>query len=199
MNLRTIHISKPLGCVAFIFLTLSQAVANSYFSGFATHNYKFAPDTSKNPIRDRYGDPYSNPSRNGFDFRDTAFIKRTVEYDPKTKQYYIIEKIGNTYYRTPSSFTMEEFLRLQGKKDEEDYFKKRAGMLLNMNRRQFKPKFKVSNDWFNRIMGAGPDGKVKIDIRPTGYVDFWLAIRDRIFKTPHCLKGQDEMADWTLT
>ena len=35
---------------------------------------------------------------------DTGFIKRNIEYDPITKQYYIIEKIGNQYYRTPIPF-----------------------------------------------------------------------------------------------
>ena len=75
-------------------------------------------DTTRYPLIDRRGDPYSNPNSNTFDLRDTSFIKRTIEYDPKTNQYYIIEKIGNNYYRTPTSFSMEEFIRLQGKKDE---------------------------------------------------------------------------------
>jgi cell surface protein SprA len=144
----------------------------------------YLPDTTRYPLIDRRGDPYSNPNRNSFDLRDTSFIKRTIEYDPRTKQYYIVEKIGNKYYRTPTSFTMEEFVRLQGRKDEQDYFKKRSALLSNMNRRLFKPKFKPSGDWFNRIMGAGPDGKVKIDIRPTGYVDFMAGYQGQNIKNP---------------
>src|SRR5690349_12768661 len=123
-------------------------------------------DSLRFPIHDRYGDPYSSPNRNTFDLKDTAYNKRTIEYDPKTKQYYIVEKIGDKYYRTPASFSMEDFLRMQGQKDEEEYFRRRASMLADMNRRLFKPKFRTSNDWFNRIVGTG-----KIDIRPTGYVD----------------------------
>ncbi|MBL7748636.1 MAG: cell surface protein SprA, partial [Chitinophagaceae bacterium] len=157
---------------------------NGYYNPDHTDKYDFTPDTNRYPLRDRYGDPYSSPNRNTFDLRDTGFIKRTIEYDPKTKQYYIVEKIGSRYYRTPTSFTMEEFLRLQGKKDEEDYFKKRASLLANMNRRMFKPKFKVSNDWFNRIMGVGPDGKVKIDIKPTGYVDLLAGYQGQNIKNP---------------
>ena len=163
---------------------------------FATHAYagydtpnppekkKFAADTTRYPLTDRPGDPYSYPNRNSFDFRDTSYIKRSIEYDPKTKQYYIIEKIGNKYYRTPASFSMEEFLKLQGEKDERDYFKKRSQLLANMNRRLFKPKFKVSNDWFNRIMGVGPDGKVKVDIKPTGYVELLAGYQGQIIKNP---------------
>ncbi len=87
---------------------------------------RFVADTSRYPLQDRYGDPYTYPNRNTFDLKDTGFVKRTIEYDPKTKQYYIVEKIGNKYYRTPTSFSMDEFVRMQGKKDEEDYFKKRV-------------------------------------------------------------------------
>ena len=158
MNLRTAHIFRTLVVFTMVLASCLQASAGDFKPVHHNRNL-FLDDTTRYPIRDRYGDPYSNPSRNTFDLRDTAFIKRTIEYDPKTKQYYIVEKIGNRYYRTPASFTMEEFVRMQGKKDEEDYFKKRASLLSNMNRRMVRPKFKVSNDWFNRIMGVGPDGK----------------------------------------
>jgi cell surface protein SprA len=145
------------------------------------------------PLNDRRGDPYSYPNRNTFDLRDTGYIKRNIEYDPKTKQYYIVEKIGNSYYRTPVSFSMEEFLKLQGEKDEAEYFRKRAALLANMNRRLYKPKFKVSNDWFNRIMGVGPDGKVKVEIHPTGFVEMLAGYQGQVIKTQHYLKEQERM------
>ncbi|HEX4876159.1 MAG TPA: cell surface protein SprA [Chitinophagaceae bacterium] len=182
MNLIAAHISRTLVLIAFVLTHKLPAFAGT--GKAADHYTGFLPDTTRYPLIDRRGDPYSNPNRNSFDLRDTSFIKRTIEYDPRTKQYYIVEKIGNQYYRTPTSFTMEEFVRLQGKKDEQDYFKKRSALLSNMNRRMFKPKFKVSGDWFNRIMGAGPDGKVKIDIRPTGYVDFMAGYQGQKIKNP---------------
>src|SRR5688572_18459713 len=131
------------------------------------------------PLMDRRGDPYSYPRRNSFDLMDTSFVKRDIEYDPKTKQYYIVEKIGTQYYRTPVAFSMEEFVRMQGKKDEEDYFKKRASLLANMNRRLNKPKFKVSPDWFNRIVGTG-----KIDIKPSGFVEILAGYQGQNIKNP---------------
>ena len=171
--------------VAFttVFASFKQANAGYYNNNSADKN-GFSSDTTRYPILDRYGDPYSNPNRNTFDFRDTGFIKRTIEYDPKTKQYYIVEKIGNKYYRSPTSFTMDEFVRLQGRKDEEDYFKKRAALLSNMNRRLFKPKFRVSEALFNRIMGVGPDGKMKVDIKPSGYVDLLAGYVGQNIKNP---------------
>jgi cell surface protein SprA len=136
-------------------------------------------DTTKYPLRDRRGDPYTYPNRNSFDLKDTAFIKRDVEYDPATKQYYIIEKIGNRYYRTPMTFSMKEFVDLQGRKDEEEYFRKRANTLYNLNRRNVKPRFGFSPDWMNRITGNG-----KVEIRPTGYVDIAAGYQGQNIKNP---------------
>lgn len=136
-------------------------------------------DTSHYPLTDRRGDPYNYPNRNSFDFKDTSFVKKNVEYDPKTKQYYIVEKIGNRYYRTPTTFTSKEFLELQGKKDEQDYFRQRANLLFNLNRRTFKPRFGFSKDWVNRITGNG-----KVEIRPTGYVDLSAGYQGQNIKNP---------------
>lgn len=135
-------------------------------------------DTS-HPLHDRYGDPYTYPNRNAFDLKDTGFIKRTIEYDPATRQYYIVEKIGDKYYRTPSTFTKEEFLRLQGRKDEIDYFRQRADLLSNLNRRSYKPKFGFDKDWMNRVTGNG-----KVEIKPSGYVDIRGGYQGQKIKNP---------------
>jgi cell surface protein SprA len=184
LSLRTAHIFRTLVVLTIVAASFAHAAGGHYRPVKTIYRNHIVQDTPRYPIRDRYSDPYTNPNRNTFDLRDTSFIKRTIEYDPKTKQYYIVEKIGNKYYRTPTAFSMEEFVKLQGKKDEQDYFKKRSALLANMNRRLFKPKFKVSNDWFNRIMGAGPDGKVKIDIRPTGYVELLAGYQGQNIKNP---------------
>jgi cell surface protein SprA len=184
LNCKTAHIFRTLVATAILFAFAMQAHARysgnpSFFPGFHFFYHIAANDTIPYPIEDRRGEPYTYPNRNTFDFRDTAFIKRTIEYDPKTKQYYIIEKIGNKYYRTPTSYSSDEFLRLQGQKDEEEYFHRRASMLADMNRRLFKPKFNTSKDWFNRIVGTG-----KIDIRPSGYVDILGGFQSQNIKNP---------------
>ena len=146
-----------------VFVIVVSALLFQAHTSFAQET---PPDSSHYPIRDRRGDPYNYPNRNPFDLKDTGFVKRSIEYDPKTKQYFIVEKIGSQYYRTPASFSQEEFLRLQAQKDEQSYFRQRANVLSNLNRRNFKPKFGFSKDWVNRITGNG-----KVEIRPSGYVD----------------------------
>ncbi|MFM8711162.1 MAG: cell surface protein SprA, partial [Sphingomonadales bacterium] len=141
-------------------------------------------DTLRFPLYDRYANPYLLRRSFGFDLRDTSVVRRRVEYDPITRRYYSTEMIGNQNYRTPASFSMEEFLRLKGREDEVEYFRKRASMLNAMNRRLDRPRFRVSNDWYNRIMGVGPDGKVKIDIKPAGFVDFLAGYQGQNIKNP---------------
>ncbi|MGZ8511332.1 MAG: T9SS outer membrane translocon Sov/SprA, partial [Chitinophagaceae bacterium] len=164
---------------AVLLVFSGQSNARFYQTPQQTPGDTSRKDTLRYPISDRYGDPYTNPNRNTFDLKDTAFIKRNVEYDPLTGQYYVNEKIGGKNYRTPITFTRDEFLRLQGKKDENAYFRKRADMLVDMNKRLFKPKFNTNKGWFNRIVGVG-----KIDIKPSGYVDLLAGYQGQNIKNP---------------
>src|SRR5690242_12064398 len=86
-------------------------------------------DTTRYPIRDRVGDPFTYQSNNPFNLSDTSYIKRDIQYDPKTKQYYIVEKIGNSYYRSPTYMTLDEMMRFKARQSENEYFRKRANTL----------------------------------------------------------------------
>lgn len=74
-------------------------------------------DSLKYPISDRRGDRMTSAPSNTFDLKDPSNIKDSIIYDPKEKKYYIIEKIGNRYYRKPTSLTFEEFNRIQAKNE----------------------------------------------------------------------------------
>ena len=97
-------------------------------------------DSLRFPIHDRRADRYSNPSYNPFDLNDTSIVKQNIVYDPKTNQYYITEKVGNTLYRKPTYLTFEEFYLLQTKQYEALYFKQRADALTELNRKEKRPK-----------------------------------------------------------
>jgi cell surface protein SprA len=118
------------------------------------------------PITDRRGDSFSTPRNNPFDLKDPKNITKSIEYDPVTKQYYIVEKIGNRYYRRPTSISFDDFLKMQSDRAEADYFRQRANTLFQLNRKKIKPGLKIKEDMFNRIFGNG-----KIDIRPQGNID----------------------------
>ncbi|MFM7838378.1 MAG: hypothetical protein ACKO6K_02330, partial [Chitinophagaceae bacterium] len=77
-----------------------------------------ASDTLKFPIHDRYGDPYSTQGRTSFDLRNPVNVKDSIVYDPISRTYVIIEKVGNQYYRKPTYLTFEEFQQLQARKEQ---------------------------------------------------------------------------------
>ncbi len=136
-------------------------------------------DTLKYPISDRRGEKITSSSSNPFDLQDPANIRDSIEYDPKTKQYYIIEKIGTFYYRKPTYLTFDEFMRIQSKRDENDYFKKRSNILSGLNKRLLKPQLSITDNLFNRIFGNG-----KVEIRPQGNVDILAGYQGQNIKNP---------------
>ena len=136
-------------------------------------------DSLKYPISDRRGDRMTSAPSNTFDLKDPSNIKDSIIYDPKEKKYYIIEKIGNRYYRKPTSLTFEEFNRIQAKKQEDDYFRQRANTISLMNRSLLKPKLTATDDLFNRLFGSS-----KFDIRPQGTVGITAGYQGQNVKNP---------------
>lgn len=135
-------------------------------------------DTLKFPIYDRRGDPFSNPNKNPFDLKNPGNLKDSIRYDPVTREYYIVEKIGNQYYRKPTYLTFDEMMRLRGQQAENDYFRKRADAVDALNRK-LRPKLTVGDNLFNRIFGGG-----KPDIRPQGNVDIMAGYMGQNVQNP---------------
>ncbi|MEO6583077.1 MAG: cell surface protein SprA, partial [Ferruginibacter sp.] len=134
--------------------------------------------TLRFPIQDRRGDFISTDKRT-FDFNKPANIIDSIAYDAATKRYYVYEKIGSKFYRTPTWYTADEFMALQSKKDEMEYFQKRANTLNLLNRRLIKPKLNIYDNLFNRLFGNG-----KIEIQPQGNVDITAGYQGQNIKNP---------------
>ena len=160
------------------FITISVLLLLGYYS-----HAQARKDSVHYPISDRRADALSNQSNNPFDYRDTSLIKRNIEYDPKTKSYYIVEKVGNSYYRVPTYLTYDEFWRIQSRKDEEDYFKKRAAALTALNLKTARPKLRVYDKLFDRIFGTTAGG-LKVDIKPTGEVNIMAGYQGQNIENP---------------
>lgn len=139
-------------------------------------------DSLRYPIKDRRGDRFTWRYNNPFDLRDTSLIKQDIIYDPVSKQYYIVEKIGNTVYRK-STLTFDEFLKLQSSIDEDNYFNERSRTLFDLNRKIQRPKPIVYNQLFDRIFGVGPNG-LKVDIKPEGNIDLIAGYQGQNIKNP---------------
>lgn len=136
-------------------------------------------DTLKYPISDRRSDRFSQQYYNPLDLKDPANLSDSVVYDPKTREYYIIEKIGSFYYRKPTTLTFDEFLYLRSKMQEREYFRQRANVLSGLNYKLPRPKLQVTDNLFNRIFGTG-----KIDIRPQGDINLIAGYQGQNIKNP---------------
>ena len=135
------------------------------------------------PIADRRADFLSQPSNNPFDIRDSSVLKRRVDYDPLTKQYYITEKLGAGYNRFPSTLSFDEFWKLKTRKDEQAYFMQRANSLGVLNRKITRPKTKVFDSYFDRLFGkTGSD--LKIDMKPVGEINIKAGYQGQNVKNP---------------
>lgn len=136
-------------------------------------------DSLRYPISDRRADRFSSGRSNPFDLKDTAYLSQDIQYDPKTKQYYIVEKIGNSYYRKPTYLTFDEFVKLRSREQELENFRKRSAANLVLNRKLVKPKLRVGEDLFNRLFGNG-----KIEIKPSGNVDLMAGYQGQNVQNP---------------
>ena len=165
-----------LMAVSVVFCT--TASAHAYFQRDTT-NPQQKTDTLKFPIQDRHGDRLTNPNLNPFNLKDPANIKDSIVYDPKTNRYYLIEKVGEKYYRSPTYLTFDEFMKLTSQQSENDYFRQRADMLSALNRKMVRPKLSVTDNLFNRLFGNG-----KIDIRPQGNVDITAGYQGQNVENP---------------
>ena len=169
--------SYPYLRLALLFVFVACVAGNN------VHAQPGSSDSTRYPISDRRGDPFTYPSNNPFDFSDSGYIKRDIEYDPVSKQYFIVEKIGNNYYRTPTYLTFDEMMRYKARESEREYFRKRANTLGVLNRKVERPKLKVYEKLFDRIFGIGPNG-FKVDIRPQGNVDILAGYQGQNIKNP---------------
>ncbi len=144
------------------------------------HDTAHSPlDSLHFPLTDRRADRFSSPNRNPFDLKDPGNIHDSIEYDPKTQQYYIIEKVGNQYFRKPTYLTFDELMQMQAQQSDDDYFRKRADAVDALNRKLLRPRLAVTDNLFNRIFGNG-----KIDIRPQGNVDILAGYQGQNIQNP---------------
>ncbi len=131
------------------------------------------------PIQDRRGDVVSNSKRSTYDLKNPSNLKDSIVYDAKAKRYIVYEKIGNKYYRTPTSYSSEEYWQMRGRQMEIDYFKKRANTTSILNRGKVKPKLSIYDGLFNRLFGNG-----KINITPQGNVNVTAGYQGQNIKNP---------------
>ena len=146
---------------------------------FAHNVVDTPPPALRYPIADNRGDGLSANNRNSF-YLNGASNRDSVAYNASTRTYTLYEKIGNKFYKTPTTYTFDEYWAMRNKQADQAYFKKRANTTLTLNRNKVvKPKLSLSDNLFNRLFGSG-----KIDITPNGSVDVTVGYQGQRINNP---------------
>ncbi|HRO43157.1 MAG TPA: cell surface protein SprA [Flavipsychrobacter sp.] len=130
------------------------------------------------PIYDRTGDPLQDRTPSSIDLADPSNVNKSVEYDPVENKYYLTEKIGDQFYRNPTYMTLDEYLRYQGQKDEQSYWKRRMDAVTLFNKKPTLPTM-YKEGIFDRIFGG-----TSIQVRPQGNVDVTIGGNWQNIKNP---------------
>lgn len=181
--IRNFFYKQPL-CLFIIFFSLYINAVNAQ-DPLAPDTTKFnpGPDTIPPvnlhyPIYDyRYG---FGSNENPFSLQNPQNLTDSVVYDSETQRYIVYQKIGDKYYRVPTTYTFQEFWNLRNKQAEDDYFRQRANITSILNRGKFtRPKLSLTDNLFNRLFGNG-----KIDISPQGNVDITAGYQGQVINNP---------------
>ncbi len=121
------------------------------------------------PLRDRDTDFINNDYYNPFDITPSN-VTQEVEYDPASNQYIITERIGEEYFRNPTTMTFGEYLDHRGKEQERQYFSKLAGINSGVKSGSGKidpmAKIDVKDNLIDRLFGGS-----EVNIQPQGNID----------------------------
>ncbi|MBS4060176.1 MAG: cell surface protein SprA [Bacteroidetes bacterium] len=141
------------------------------------------PDTIPQPI---YPIPKDDGSPNSqlestspLFLSDPPNIKREVVYDPVTRQYVFLNKIGDFTYRTPSVMNEKEYMDFQNKKGIRKYWEERAQRSTTSTSSSIIPAIYVGGKVFDQIFGSNT-----IDIRPQGSAEVTFGVRSMLREDP---------------
>lgn len=148
------------------------------FAAFSGTNRVFAQQkTQKKSDTTNAQQPFSlYQSRNsrmlqGVMDNDPPGLVRTIQYDPATNKYILVEKVGNLLYRPPQYLTFSEYLQLKQRLDQREYWKQLADNYAYESQQPgFIPQIEVRSHTFEQVFGSNT-----ISIRPQGSAEMIFA------------------------
>lgn len=167
-------VTSATACLmAVVTKTNSAKIASSDTFSHLPSKIILPPDTpvTKEPVdlnfdfKDNNGKPPQYDPKSGLYLENPSNIKTDVEYNPKTGNYDVKQKIGDMDYRPETYMSMKEYQNYQFKKSMRDYWRSRvaADDLNDKPRKGMIPKLQVNSELFDRIFGGNT-----VDIKPTG-------------------------------
>ena len=139
--------------------------------------FSFPPDSLKKDTSNlRY--PFDegstrpgSPGASNLYLKNPSNVRLTIEYDPVTKQYVTVYKIGNTTYRIPTTMSFEEYQNEDMQKLIRNYWRQRSEAASLDNTGGVIPKLHIPGKVFETIFGNNT-----VDIRPQGSAEITFGI-----------------------
>jgi cell surface protein SprA len=120
-------------------------------------------------------------------------IKTDVEYDPKTGNYIVKQKIGDQNYRPETYMNLKEYQEYMYRKQMKEYWRSRvaADELNSQPRRGIIPKLQVNSELFDRIFGGNT-----VDIKPTGTAELIFGLNRNVNRNPAIPQKQQKVTNF---
>lgn len=111
-------------------------------------------------------------SKSSLYLNDPSNVKTSVDYNPKTGNYDITQKVGDMNYRNPTYMTFDEYVNYDIDKAVKDYWRQRAQADDFSKQKALVPQIESSkNDLMDKILGGS-----KVEIRPSGSAEITLGV-----------------------
>ncbi len=165
--------------VSFVKASVNEKdFSNRYYGGGLSSTTEILPefqepDTNKLPYPLKPDELFASEKKfqSPLYLPSIANITVTVEYDPKTKQYIIYEKVGNINIRTPRVMSEEEYRSFQFENAMREYwYQRRNGETVGRGSGILQ-KIQVGGETFDRIFGSNT-----IEIIPEGNAELQFGI-----------------------
>lgn len=146
--------------------------------------YQFDDNSNVPPIyKDKSGLYLSDPNN----------IKTETNYNPKTGNYDVTQKMGDLDYRPETYVDFQDYQDALFKKAVKDHWRSKikADDLNNQNKKGIIPKLTVNNEIFDRIFGGNT-----VDIKPTGTAELIFALNRNKTLNPAIPQRQQKVTNF---
>ena len=161
---------SKLGFVTLFLLLIIGNIpvfAEQFFFYFPLKPLALPPDSLKKDTTNLHY-PFDDqttlsPNASKLYLKNPSNVKTELVYDPLTKQYVYVYKIGNMTYRVPTTMSFEEYQDMDNQTMLKNYWKERAEAASIDNSTGILPKIRIPGKVFETIFGNNT-----VDIRPQG-------------------------------
>lgn len=124
--------------------------------------------------------PYQGSSQLGVQLNTPSNLKRDIQFDPKTNQYIFTEKIGDTYYSSPYSMSIEEYEKSVMKDSSKSYWDERARSDNKTGSSTYSPKLNIGIEAFDKVFGSNA-----VNITPQGSAELIFGVSTSKINNPN--------------